>query len=119
RVIDRLEPELNAVAVPGGADVDLASQCSADDVADLRDRGLLIGVKRRPALRAARAPPVALGCGPGSRLELAHRPSTGSGGAGQAAAQRLILGEQQSATVTLAELAPLDQLERLVGEFEQ
>ncbi len=55
---------------------------------------------------------------PGAALGLAHRPAVAGGVARQGAALVGRLGDQDRAAVALAELAGLEQLERLVGQVE-
>ena len=107
-------------AVPGArrAYLDRAAECLLENIGDLRDRRLLIGMER-PIVGSAFWPLVTgPSCGSSASLELSHRPAFGGGRTPERTAGGLILDEEQGSTMTFGQLSTLDQLERFVGKLE-
>ena len=80
-------------------------------------RGLLVGVDRGAAALGG-AGAGALASRARSSVTRTDQPPLG-GGAGEAAAVGVVVGQQQRAAVALGQRAVLEQRERLVGQVEQ
>src|ERR671931_2084474 len=94
RLVGIVEGDLDLVTGAARADTDVGAEGGAERVGDAGAGGLLVGVDGRAAAGGATRRRVGI---PGALLEDADRPAAVDGGAGEAAAVGVIVGEQEGA----------------------
>src|SRR3954452_14335953 len=114
RLADVVEAELGDDSLPLATRRDFVAERLLERLGGVTEGRDCIGIDRR-SLRSC----LWLASQPDPLLGFAHRPAPAGGITGEAAADVVAAGAEQRLAVTLAEVASLEQLQRLVRQLQQ
>src|SRR3954468_24606708 len=114
RLADVVEAELGDDSLPLAARRDFVAERLLERLGGVTQGGDRIGIDRR-SLRSC----LWLASQPNPLLGFAHRPAAARSVAGKAAADVVAASTEQGLAVALAEVASLEQLQRLIRQLEQ